>query len=293
MYVELHGRSAFSFLQGACVPEEYAETAAKLGLPAMALLDRDGVYGSPRFHFAMRKLGLHAHVGAEVLGTDGARYPLLVKDRRGYQNLCRLITWTKLRTQKHPKCGFEAAATPEEFAEFSQGLLCLTGDGSGPLALAIRKGEGRACLERLVRIFGRGNVHVEIQRHFDADEEARNEAVIALARAEPLSLVATNGPCYALSPQRQILGVFTCLHHKVTLETAGRLLARNSERHLKSGAVMKRLFADHPEAIQNTREVSTQLAFELSDLGYEVPHYPVPRGESESQFLHARTMESA
>ena len=132
MYVELHGRSAFSFLQGACLPEEYAETVAKLELPAMALIDRDGVYGSPRFHLAMKKLGLRGHVGAEVLGSDGARYPLLVKNRTGYQNLCRLITRTKLRTKKHPKTGREAAATPEELAEFSQGLLCLTGDGFAP-----------------------------------------------------------------------------------------------------------------------------------------------------------------
>jgi error-prone DNA polymerase len=293
MYVELHGRSAFSFLQGACLPEEYAETAAKLDLPAMALIDRDGVYGSPRFHFAMKKLGLRGHVGAEVLGADGARYPLLVKNRTGYRNLCRLITRTKLRTKKHPKPGFEAAATPEEFAEFSEGLLCLTGDGLGPLALAIRKGEGRACLDRLLSIFGRGNLYAEIQRHHDANEEARNNEIIALARSFQLPLVATNGPCYVQPAQRQILDVFTCLHHKVTLETAGRLLGRNSEWHLKSGAEMAQLFSDHPEAIGNTREISAQLAFELSDLGYEFPHYPVPPGQTENQFLRARTIESA
>jgi error-prone DNA polymerase len=293
MYVELHGRSAFSFLEGASVPEDYAEMAAKLELPAMALMDRDGVYGSPRFHFAMRKLGLRAHVGAELLATDGGRYPLLVKDRTGYQNLCRLITRTKLRTLKHPKRGMEAAVAPEEFAEFAQGLLCLTGDTSGPLALAVRKGEGRACLERLVGIFGRGNVYVEMQRHHDADEEARNDQVMALARSVHLPLLATNGPWYVHPAQRQILDVFTCLYHKRTLETAGRLLASNSERHLKSGAAMARLFSDCPEAIHNTREVSMQLAFELSDLGYEFPHYPVPPGETESQFLRARTFESA
>src|SRR5215831_3522235 len=293
MYVELHAKSAFSFLQGACVPEEYAETAAKLDLPAMALADRDGVYGSPRFHFAMQRVGPRAHVGAEVLGTDGARYPLLVKNRTGYENLCRLITRIKLRTQKHPKPGFEAAATPEEFADFSKGLLCLTGDGWGPLAVALRKGEKRACLERLVAIFGRGNVYAEIQRHYDADEEARNDEVIALAQSLQTPLVATNGPCYTQPAQRQILDVFTCLFYKLTLENAGRLLAKNSERHLKSGKEMARLFSDHPEAIANTLEVSRQLTFELSDLGYEFPHYPVPPRQTENQFLRERTIESA
>ena len=141
MYVELHARSAFSFLQGASLPEEYADAAAKFDLPG------DGPAGSrrrstaPRASYAaMKKAGMRAHIGAEVLCTDGARYPLLVKNRTGYQNLCRLITRTKLRTEKHPKPGQEAAATPEELAEFAEGLICLTGDGDGPLALALRKG---------------------------------------------------------------------------------------------------------------------------------------------------------
>jgi error-prone DNA polymerase len=134
-YVELHARSAFSFLQGGSLPEEYAETAAKLGIGAMALLDRDGVYGSPRFFASMKKHGLKGHTGAEVRCTDGGYYPLLVKNRKGYQNLCRLITKTKLRTAKHPKPGQEAAATPDEIAEFAEGLMCFTGDGDGPLPL--------------------------------------------------------------------------------------------------------------------------------------------------------------
>ncbi len=91
-----------------------------------------------------------------------------------------------------------------------------------------------------------------------------------------IPLVATNGVCHVHPAQRQMLDVFTCLHHKVTLATAGRLLTRNAERHLKSGAEMARLFADYPEAIANTLEISSQLPFELTDLGYEFPRYPVP-----------------
>jgi error-prone DNA polymerase len=292
-YIELHARSAFSFLQGASLPEEYAEVAAELGIPAMALLDRDGFYGSPRFFASMKKQGLRGHTGAEVLCTDGSRYPLLAKTRKGYQNLCRLITRTKLRTEKHPKPGKEAAATPEEIAEFADGLICLTGDGDGPLAAAIRRGEGRACMEFLLRTFGRGNVYAELQRHQDRDEEARNQAVIVLARSAQIPLVATNGVCHTQPAQRQILDVFTCLHHKVTMAEAGRLLSKNAERHLKSGTEMARLFADYPEAIANTREVSAQLGFELSDLGYEFPRYPVPFGQSEIEYLRDRTRESA
>ena len=133
--------------------------------------------------------------------TDGSYYPLFAKNRVGYQNLCRLITRTKLRTAKHPKPGEEAAATPEEIAEFSEGLICLTGDGDGPLAFAIRKGEGRECLERLISTFGRGNIYAEIQRHQDRDEEARNQAVIALARSMQVPLVATNGSATCSPPR--------------------------------------------------------------------------------------------
>src|SRR5271154_1592694 len=120
IYVELHARSAFSFLEGSSLPEELAARCADLGMPSMALLDRDGVSGLPRFHQAAKKLGLQAHIGAEVTCTDGHRYPLLAQSRTGYQNLCRLITRMKLRAKKG-----EGAATPEELAEFSPGLICL------------------------------------------------------------------------------------------------------------------------------------------------------------------------
>src|SRR5881628_2193315 len=121
LYIELNARSAFSFLEGASLPEELIAACADFGMPAMALLDRDGVYGAPRFHMAAKKAGIRAHIGAEVTCTDGHRYPLLAESRAGYQNLCRLITRMKLRAKKG-----EGAATPEEFAEFAQGLVCLT-----------------------------------------------------------------------------------------------------------------------------------------------------------------------
>ena len=119
-YIELNARSAFSFLEGASLPEELVAAAADFGMPAMALIDRDGVYGAPRFHMAAKKAGIRAHIGAEITCTDGNRYPLLAESRAGYQNLCRLITRMKLRAKKG-----EGAATLEEFAEYAQGLVCL------------------------------------------------------------------------------------------------------------------------------------------------------------------------
>jgi len=294
MYIELHARSAFSFLEGASTPEDLAERCAELDIPAAALLDRDGVYGAPRFHAAAKKLGLRAHVGAEVTGPGGARYPLLVETSVGYQNLCRLMTRMKLRAPKG-----EGAVTEAELAEHAQGLVCLTGREAGLWSAALwAASELDACapwrrLERLVEIFGRDHVYVELERHFDRQEEARNQATIEAARRLRLPLVATNGVCHARHADREILDVFTCLRHHCTLETAGRLLAPNSECHLKSAQEMARLFSDLPEALANTRELSARLEFTLSDLGYEFPKYPVPEGETMMSFLRQRTLEGA
>ena len=120
-YVELHARSAFSFLEGASVPEDLAGACAEFGMPAMALVDRNGVYGAPRFHMAAKKAGIRAHIGSEITCTNGRTYPLLVETREGYQNLCRLVTRMKLRAKKG-----EGAATLDELAEFARGLICLT-----------------------------------------------------------------------------------------------------------------------------------------------------------------------
>jgi error-prone DNA polymerase len=288
-YIELHARSAFSFLEGASVPEELSALCAEYQMPAMALLDRDGVYGSPRFHLAAQKAKIRAHIGAEVTSPEGWRYPLLVESRAGYQNLCRLITLMKLRAKKG-----EGHVLPEEAAEKAPGLICLTGGDEGPLSYALANGGIRAATEavqRLCKIFGHENVCVELQRHFHREEEARNQAAVAIARELRLPLLATNGVCYTQPQEREVLDVFTCIRNHVTLAEAGCLLQRNSERRLKSPAEMTRLFVDLPEAVANTGILSSRLKFTLNDLGYEFPKYPVPSGETQMSFLRRRTQE--
>jgi len=322
MYVELHSRSAFSFLEGASNPEELIALCANLGMPAMALLDRDGVYGSPRFHLAAKKADIKAHIGTEVTcaafsprrhpgcvvaglrpaGTGqspvttqdkhllGVRLPLLVASRAGYQNLCRLITKMKLRVGR--KEG--ASASSSDFFEHADGLICLTGGEEGPLAAALTQGGPQAAFEavkRLTEIFGQPNLYVELQRHFHREEEYRNRVAIEIAEALHLPLLATNGVDYATPRERELADAFTALQHHRTLATAGRLLARNAERYLKSPAAMRALFADFPDAIANTVELSSRLEFTLNDLGYEFPRYPVPDGETMMSFLRERTRE--
>src|SRR5580704_5250259 len=289
MYVELHARSAFSFLEGASSPEELAAVCRTHNMPSMAVVDRDGLYGSPRFHLAMKKLGLAAHVGAEVSCVEGGRVTLLAASRAGYRNLCHLLTRMKLRSEKG-----KGAIRLDELQEHQRGLVCLTGGDEGLFAHVLgRDGVKKAAahLSEMCAIFGKDGVYVELQRHFRRDEERRNQAAVELARVLRLPLLATNGVCHALPEQREILDVFSCLRNHRVLANAGRLLAHNSERYLKSPSQMAALFADVPEAIQNTTELASRLAFTMCDLGYQFPTYPTPHGESQIDFLRARAWE--
>lgn len=274
MYAELHARSAFSFLEGASQPEELVRECARLEIPAMALVDTDNVAGAPRFYMAAKRAGIRAHVGAEITAAAGGRYVLLVESRAGYQNLCRLITSMKLRSAKG-----KAAATEDEFRQYSRGLVCLA--------------DGSQAVPTLLSMYGAGNVYAELQRHLNRKQEEQNQRVKALAAQHRLPLIATNGVRYARANHRELLDVLTCIRYKTNIAEAGQLLERNAERYLKSGAAMKRLFADTPEVLVNAKDLSDRLAFTLADLGYEFPRYPVGPGETMDSVLRAHTMTGA
>ena len=307
-YVELHAASAFSFLQAASQPEDLVERAAALDMPAMALLDHNGVYGAARFHTSAQRLGVDAHIGAEVSvssfapraappawlphqhTSEPARLPLLCTSRMGYQNLCQLITQFKMRETTKG----DGAATCDDLSQYAAGLVCLTGGDEGPLAAAlVRGGEaaGRETVEQLTRIFGAENVYIEIQRHQEREQEWRNQAAIRIAHSLRLPLIATNGVRYATAYDREVQDLFTAIRHHVELDQAGRLLAVNNQRHLRSAHEMAALFSDVPGAVANTMHLSSRLNFALSDLGYEFPRYPVPDGETMDSFLRNRVAE--
>ena len=299
MYIELHTASAFSFLDGASLPEALVQRAADLGYPAIALLDRDGVYGIPRFHLAAKRAGLKAIVGAELTmtGTRGKvegsglgarkaaefpaesrlfRLPVLVASRAGYRNLCRLVTRMKLAAPKG-----EGALTLDDLDGHVEGLIALAGRGA---INSPRYGIG-GLVDRLVGIFGAPNVCIELQRHLLRDEEADNHTLRDLASAFHLPIIATNGVRFADVSDRPLYDVLTCIRHKTTLEQAGRRLSWNAERSLKPPDAMARLFSDLPEAIAGTRELADRLEYTMADLGYKFPEYPVPPGETMSSFL--------
>jgi error-prone DNA polymerase len=316
-YVELHACSAFSFLRGGSFPEQLAETAAELKMPALALLDRNGVYGAQRFSVAAREQGVRPIVGAELTMEDGSILPVLVKDRGGYKNLCELLTQAHLRSAKG-----ECAVQWTELPEVVGGLVALLGSagcqpavcGSLPqtsLEIArkrkrsVRQAAGRgrlaACAPQssadhaqcLIDVFGHENVYVEIQRHFLRGEDRINQELCDLAEQFRLPVIATNGVHYARPYGRQVLDVFTCIREHTHLDAAGKLLTRNAERHLKSDAEMRDLFPDRLDAIENTAHLAERLEFSLENIGYEFPSFPVPDGHDMNSFLRTITLFGA
>jgi len=311
-YIELHTSSAFSFLRAASTPETIVERAATLGYPAVALLDRDGVSGAPRFHKAALAAGLRPLIGAELtvdtcresgtgsresktrsqlrpsdsrrptsdsrLPSPDSRFhlPVLVASQEGWRNLCRLLSRMKLRAPKG-----EGALALDELDGFTTGLIAMPGRA---LLRAERYGVG-GLLDRIVGTFGRANTCVELQRHLHRDQEDDNDALVCLAEAFRVPLVATGGVSFATPEERPLFDVLTSIREHVPLHRAGRRLAANAERYLKPPAQMARLFADRPGAIHATRELADRLQFSMTDLGYRFPRYPVPDGETEISFL--------
>ena len=303
-YIELHACSAFSFLRGGSFPEQLAEVAAELEIPAIALLDRNGVYGAQRFSVAAREHGVRPIIGAELSMEDGSILPVLVENRTGYKNLCELLTQAHLRGEKG-KC----AVRWNELPEFADGLVALFGLGSAGASPAVSRasrdtslglfgGGAEKCgrgarapqtianrAQLLIDAFGPDNVFVELQRHFIRGEERINRELIDLARAHRLPLLATNGVQYAKPYGREVLDVFTCIREHTHLDAAGKLLTQNAERHLKSDREMRAIYVDLPEAIENTSRLAERLTFSLENLGYEFPEYPVATGHSMDSFL--------
>src|SRR5437773_12102109 len=315
-YVELHANSAFSFLRGASFPEQLVQVAAELEMPALALLDRNGVYGSQRFSVAGREKKVRPIIGAELTMEDGSVLSVLVASRLGYANLCSLLTQAHLRSEVKGEC----AVKWDELPEFAQGLVVLfvnsalddllgsarvsSGGESVPFSRSLKRSFRRdaetntrgACATRssedraqcLIDAFGRENVYVEVQRHFLRGEDRVNRALVDFASKFRLALIATNGVQYAKPYGRQVLDVFTCIREHTHLDLAGKLLTQNAEHHLKSDAEMRAIFCDLPDAITNTERLADRLQFSLENIGYEFPEYPVPDGHTMNSFL--RTM---
>jgi error-prone DNA polymerase len=263
-YVELHARSAFSFLRASSLPEDLAHAAAAAGHSIFGLADVGGLYGIPRFHTAARRLGMRPLVGAELDVEGGGCVTLLCEDRKGYKNLCRLLTLG------HAKAGKDACQiTSEQLADFRQGLMALS-DGT-PQQLVV-----------LAQHLGTERLFAELQRHKDPREERENRRRIDAARARGLRIVAGGGVRHAAPQGKPLFDALTCIRLKTTLDEAGRRLSRNAEHHVRPPDEIAALFRDLPQALRLTREIGERCAYTLDDLGYELP---------EPQFLHDASLD--
>jgi error-prone DNA polymerase len=281
-YVELGVRSAFSFLEGASAPEDLVERASELDHATLALADVHGLYGAPRFHQAAERAGLRALVGARLtlLGPGkvrrkqdpppaGGRLQLLVKDRQGYRNLCRLLTRGHAPYPK-PHC----RVTLDDVRAHREGLVCLVREPR--LARPLRE------------VFG-DEVFCELRRHADPDQERRNLELLATG----LPPVATGDVRHARASGKPLLDALSCLHHRTTLEQAGRQLLPNGERHLRSPRELAERFRDQPDALQNTLAIAERCEFTLQNLGYRFPDFPLAAGETLAQKLRALAEQGA
>jgi error-prone DNA polymerase len=283
-YVELRCRSAFSFLAGASLPEDLVTRAAALGHDTIALADRNGLYGAPRFFQAAKAAGLRAIVGADVVVDGGDTLHLLVESRAGYTNLCRLLTAGALGRAKG-----EGRVTWEEVEAHAAGLCCLAGGDDGPL---VDRATAPARLDRLRGIFA-GRLAVDVHHHRDRAGARTARWLADLAEAYGVPVVATNDVRHAVVEDRALLDVLTCIALGTSVDRAGRRLLANAERHLKSAAEMAALFRDTPAWIRESRRIAERCAFTLADLPYRFPDYPLPAGETQQSHLRRLAHEGA
>jgi error-prone DNA polymerase len=267
---EFHARSAFSFLRGASQPEVMIQRAIAMGYETIAITDDLGFYGSARAHKAAEDTDLKVVVGASLEISPGCFIPVLCASQKGYQLLSGHLTDRHLKDRD-----------PEVFRS-ETGLIALTGDREGPVCRPLLRNDkagALAAVESLMQIFGRENLYVELNRHGLRDDGLLNRQLIDLAKHFRLPLLACNAPIQSVRADRSLADAFTCLRHHVSLDQAGKLLAINGERHLKSAAGMSRLFADLPEALLNTHRLKDRIGYSLENLGYRFPDFPDEQGK--------------
>jgi error-prone DNA polymerase len=283
-YAELHAHSNFTLLEGGSHPEELIACARELEYAAMAITDRDGLYGAVRFAQAGREDGVPAIVGAELTMEDGSHLIVLASDHTGYAHLSRLISRARLDRPRG-----EPATTYDVLAKHARGLIALSGCSLGAVPRALSSGDFRSACEaasRLRDIFGWGNFWIELQRHLLPDDGPRIRSLLAVAEALELGIVATGGVHYARPEHRDLADVLSCVRQKTTLESAGTRLRANGEYYMRSPDEMLHCFREQPRAVFNSVAIAERCQFRLGKLQNEFPAFPLPPGETAFSYLY-------
>jgi error-prone DNA polymerase len=262
-YVELHCHSAYSFLDGASLPEELALRAVELGYPALALTDHDGLYGSLEFAHAAKAIGLRALTGAELTLLDGSHVTLLVETPRGYANLCRLIT------EAHAAKRLEPRLDPAALEQRNEGLVCLSGCARS--GLAVRQPNVAA---RLASAFGSERFFVELQRPYLRGDARRNAALRELAGELGVRTIAT-GNVHAHHPRRaRLQDALVAVKNRTSLEGCEPERRGNDEAVLVAPEEQAARFPEDPDAVRTTVDLAERLEFDLTqELGYRYPDF--------------------
>ncbi len=299
-YTELHCHSYYSLLDGASSPEALIARADELGMTSMAITDHDSLGGAVRFWAAARRKGIHAVIGAEITLDDASHLTLLAETQQGYANLCRLITASRLdTTAPRPDEVDEDAWTGKVDASLdwsyldtnNQGLIALTGCRKGLVSASLLQYDNQgaqAALGRLVDIFGRDNVYVELQNHMRAGDDVLIPRLVALARAAKLPVVATNNLHYATRRGAMLHDALNATYHNKSLAEMRYegLLSTNSNRFLATAQEMVVRFQELPEALENTNHIAERCQVSLDFSNQRLPRYPTPNGQDEFDYLY-------
>ncbi len=276
-YAELHAYSNFTFLEGACHPEALIERAVQLELTAIAITDRDGLYGAVRFAGAARRAGIAAIIGSELTLEDGTRLTLLIEDEYGYANLCELISCAQLRGSKG-----NARLWIEDLDGRSSGLVALSQVPDPQRIDALRSLFGERC-------------YLELQHHLTPEDAQRNDRLVRLSREMHVAYTATNGVVYAHREDAQLADILACVKETITLDAARarHRLRPNAEYHLKSAAAMRAIFSAYPQAVDATLGIAQRCAFRLERLTGQFPLFPVPDTYTRQSYLRELTYRGA
>ncbi len=291
MFAHLHVHSPFSFCDGAGLERELVARAAEAGLPALALTDHDGLSGAVRWHRLCRAAGIKPILGAEATMEDGSHLTLLARDRRGYANLCGLLTQAHLEHERR-----EPRVTIPSLARWAEGLICLSGCRRGRVRALVRRGAGDQAEEyarRLLGLFGREGFFIELQHDLYPGDRGDLGRLAELAEALGVGVVATNNVHYATRNQFFVQDVLTCIREHLGIEEPHAARPINAERWLKGVGEMQAVFARRPEALDNTLRVADQCEdYEIGGAEY-VPRYPVPVGTSAPELLRRLALQGA
>jgi error-prone DNA polymerase len=279
-YVHLHIHSQYSFLDGASSMDRLLEKAKALGMPALAITDHDRLTGAVKFYEKARALGIKPIIGAEVTLEGGYHLTLLCKDKKGYSNLCRLLTEAHL-TRK----GKEPAATRDMLAEFRDGLVALSGCGRGEVPTYVAGGESEKAKETAgfyLETYG-DDFFIELIRHPSREGSSRSHRLARFAREQGIPAVATNNVHYAETEDYGIKELLNAIDLNVPVsQMPGH---RTVEQYLKSTEEMTELFRDLPEAVETTVEIASRCDLELGIGELHFPKFDVPEGETDYGYL--------